>query len=343
MSTIGVKNIQYPDGVNALTVDSSGTITFNKGVTINDSSTLIGELVIGQPVDSGSIDVTANEFGRLTVNHPGGVSNEWPVSAIRIDDWMNEGHYAALKLKNRYHRDIGIGFTIGYSTSNASPDSDGTYSNFNMYVDGGDPNGRNTALVHDTRKARAEYVIDASTQRGRLNTDVPSSQLGVRSITVSPEGDAQIRASAIYGQQDHPHIMHFNCTQIGASYPSSSSSTTANCGYTVDTNGDVGACTQGTSAAHSWWNAKRYCERSGGRLCTRTEMKARAAAGTGCSHDSRSVWTSTPDGTTGKFWAVNGDWLDNARESSHYPYDTSRTGYDINEVGHRCCGQNDWS
>ena len=52
--------------------------------------------------------------------------------------------------------------------------------------------------------------------------------------------------------------------------------------------GNRPGCAQ--SKSHSW--ASSHCRSNGGRLCTRAEIKSGLAQGTGCSHDSRLVWTA---------------------------------------------------
>ena len=54
-------------------------------------------------------------------------------------------------------------------------------------------------------------------------------------------------------------------------------------------------CNHGATYAE----ATVFCEAMGGRLCTEAEMAADCTAGTGCSHDSDLLWTSTPGGGTG--------------------------------------------
>jgi hypothetical protein len=140
----------------------------------------------------------------------------------------------------------------------------------------------------------------------------------------------------------HYIYKHHNCTQIGAAVGGYSTSTTADCGVTVNTSGEVNGCSQGTGAAYNWWNYKSYCEKAGMRLCTRQEMLDNAVKGTGCSHDSRSVWTSTLDPATGKYWVHPGDPGDGTPEL-RYPGDASApTAATTLEYGVRCCGQNDW-
>ena len=43
----------------------------------------------------------------------------------------------------------------------------------------------------------------------------------------------------------------------------------------------------------NWQEANTFCTSQGGRLCSKEELEANCAAGTGCSFDYRLVWSST--------------------------------------------------
>jgi hypothetical protein len=57
--------------------------------------------------------------------------------------------------------------------------------------------------------------------------------------------------------------------------------------------GGSGATTSTCSGAIPWASAKTYCTAFGARLCTVTELAANEARGTGCSLDSKQLWSST--------------------------------------------------
>jgi len=110
------------------------------------------------------------------------------------------------------------------------------------------------------------------------------------------------------------------------------------CGTVINTAGSVGGCSEGD---YTWAQFKGYCENIGARLCTRDEIKAGEVAGTGCSHDSRGVWSSTPGDTAGTYWVVNGSWESSQREQElNATSSTGLTGFAINQFGLRCCGDN---
>ena len=49
-----------------------------------------------------------------------------------------------------------------------------------------------------------------------------------------------------------------------------------------------------------WIEATNYCNELGGRLCTKKELEANCAAGTGCNTDGMMVWSSdSSHGATG--------------------------------------------
>jgi len=105
-------------------------------------------------------------------------------------------------------------------------------------------------------------------------------------------------------------------------------------GECVNTSGTIGGCSQGTSSSYDVYSHASYCMKAGMRLCTRAEIKAGAAGGSGCSHDSRAIWTSDNDGN-GNFWRVQGNTPYNEQQVSGT--NTTPSGFDINEHGIRCC------
>ena len=105
-----------------------------------------------------------------------------------------------------------------------------------------------------------------------------------------------------------------------------------------DTSGTFSGCSQGTGTGWTVWDAASYCMRGGARLCSLTELDSdTAVGGSGCSHDSRAVWTYTTDGA-GKFYRGAGIGSSATNEGYVAGTDTSPTGYTLNEIGIRCCG-----
>lgn len=156
------------------------------------------------------------------------------------------------------------------------------------------------------------------------------------------EVDIEVR-NANFKSGGHYIYKHHNCTQIGSGVGSASTSTSADCGACVDTNGGMNGCSQGTGTAYNWFNAKKYCEKAGMRLCTLQEHIDRAAEGTGCSHDNRVIWSSTMN-SSGQYFIAHGN--NGSSNTARYPSDGSAPGTTlgntIDEFGIRCCGQNDW-
>lgn len=104
-------------------------------------------------------------------------------------------------------------------------------------------------------------------------------------------------------------------------------------GACIGLNGTIDECAQGTGASYNWYVALRACMRAGFRLCTRTEIQGSVAQGTGCSHDNRAIWTSTPGGAG--YYLVQGAY---GVETTGNPSSTPNLGsFPINEVGIRCC------
>ena len=139
-----------------------------------------------------------------------------------------------------------------------------------------------------------------------------------------------------------------SATQVDFSTPSNPRfQTSANNGSTggynnifgscIDTGGGVGGCTQGTSSDYNWYNAILYCMRAGYRLCTDDEIANNVATGSGCSHDSRAIWTSTNCGGNNyrRRQGNNGGGTECVAATN-----TSPSGYTINEIGIRCCTVN---
>lgn len=108
-------------------------------------------------------------------------------------------------------------------------------------------------------------------------------------------------------------------------------------GSCIDTGGGVGGCSQGTSSSYTWYHAILYCMRAGYRLCRDEEIANNVATGSGCSHDSRAIWTSTTCGS-GQYRRRQGN-NDGGTECVSAT-NTSPSGYPINEVGIRCCTVN---
>jgi hypothetical protein len=105
-----------------------------------------------------------------------------------------------------------------------------------------------------------------------------------------------------------------------------------------DTSGTFSGCSQGTGTGWTVWDAASYCMRGGARLCSLTELDSdTAVGGSGCSHDSRAVWTYTTDGA-GKFYRGAGTGSSATNEGYVAGTNTSPTGYATNEIGIRCCG-----
>jgi hypothetical protein len=130
------------------------------------------------------------------------------------------------------------------------------------------------------------------------------------------------------------------CTELG--WPSQGTSDTADCGYIVDINGISDQCSQG---AITWSQANQACQLSGGRLATLQEGLDGAFNGTGCSHDFRSIWTSTPGSTPGTYYIVSGDQIDYpltpvARTHDDVDFVNNPLPSGTNEIGIRCVADN---
>jgi hypothetical protein len=136
-----------------------------------------------------------------------------------------------------------------------------------------------------------------------------------------------------------------SCVELGWSTAGSDSTM---CGSTVYIDGSGVGCSQG---AYTWYQARDACRAIGGRLPTLQEMSENVVSGTGCSHDSRGVWTSTPGTTGGHYWIVEGNpdatgetaqgVIDAGEAQSRDASDVDFAGNplpfgQINEVGIRC-------
>lgn len=130
-------------------------------------------------------------------------------------------------------------------------------------------------------------------------------------------------------------------------------------GTIVNVDGTVGSCSQGVTSSFTMYGAMRACILAGGRLCTKAEIEAGAASGTGCSHDYRGIWTSTPSGDgDGRYWIVMGGWYNPSYQyrATALPNDmndviTKIAGFGaaflgVDEIGIRCCfpqsGNDSW-
>jgi hypothetical protein len=109
-------------------------------------------------------------------------------------------------------------------------------------------------------------------------------------------------------------------------------------GACVGHDGALGVCVQGTTNAYDIFSAASACMKAGMRLCTRAEIKDDASRGSGCSHDSRAIWTSDTDGN-GNYWRVQGNINSTGAGIEQFSSgdNTTPTGFDTNEIGLRCC------
>ena len=55
-----------------------------------------------------------------------------------------------------------------------------------------------------------------------------------------------------------------------------------------------GSNIEGKCSEMNWSDARKLCESQSSRLCTRTELERSCASETGCSFDTKLVWSSTP-------------------------------------------------
>jgi hypothetical protein len=133
----------------------------------------------------------------------------------------------------------------------------------------------------------------------------------------------------------------YKATRIGGNAGSYTPNNVA--GICVGATGNVGGCDEGTGANFTLYKAMVACIKAGARLCTRDDIKAGAAQGSGCSHDHNAIWSSTSDGA-GNYWRVQGNqYSTNTREDTASPTNTTLTGYDDNKIGFRCCNANSGS
>jgi len=128
-----------------------------------------------------------------------------------------------------------------------------------------------------------------------------------------------------------------SCTELGwdIGYGTSDS---AGCGNVVDIDGVATGCSQG---AITWAQAKAACRTVGGRLPTKQEVLDLHVKGTGCSHDDRMVWTSTPGQEANSYALVCGD-PDNADTNTQerlfddVDFSANPLPSPTNEIGIRC-------
>lgn len=99
-STIGVKKLQYPNGTNALTVNSSGVITFDQKIVSasTDSSTFAGRIMANAGIDAyGASTTGATAPIRITDENSNlatiGLSNAGHMS---FKNWNNQGDFQFL-------------------------------------------------------------------------------------------------------------------------------------------------------------------------------------------------------------------------------------------------------
>ena len=69
-STIGVKKIQYPNGTDILTLDSSGSVTLGGAATLSSTLNVTGTSTTAQIDASGSINTTANTISVTNSSYP---------------------------------------------------------------------------------------------------------------------------------------------------------------------------------------------------------------------------------------------------------------------------------
>lgn len=115
--------------------------------------------------------------------------------------------------------------------------------------------------------------------------------------------------------------------------------TNATSGDVFDTAGTAGGCSQGTGSAWDWYSAVTYCMKGGARPCSLAEIENSEIKGTGCSHDSRAIWSWTHD-DAGNYYVRQGDTTGAGAGGGWYAADFTGTPspFDLNEFGIRCCG-----
>ena len=98
------------------------------------------------------------------------------------------------------------------------------------------------------------------------------------------------------------------CAQLGWNEVKTSSSTVcgaSRCRNTLAVQDGGGTIDYGT-ATHA--EASGQCTAYGARLCTKDEIINQEVTGTGCSHDGRTIWTSSPcDSRPNMHWVVQGN------------------------------------
>jgi hypothetical protein len=172
-------------------------------------------------------------------------------------------------------------------------------------------------------------------------------------VQVQAGGSIRFRASA---SDDWSYITPSSnksaktCVELGWSQPvpphiASTSDDATDCGAVVDitgtySNNNASACSQG---AITWVQARNACNNIGARLATKTEALVDSFAGTGCNHDARMIWTSTPGSTSGTYWLVGGDGTDgHAQERAWNDVDFASNPLpsSTNDIGIRCVADN---
>lgn len=122
-------------------------------------------------------------------------------------------------------------------------------------------------------------------------------------------------------------------------------------GNCISTSGGVNGCSEGTDVAnYSLYAAMKACILAGFRLCTRDEILAGAARGSGCGHDANAIWTSDHD-ALGRYYTIHGSTASYGTGTSlAYPDDPvgASAGFADARIGIRCCaptsgnGPNNW-
>lgn len=255
---------------------------------------------------------------------------------------------------------LGTGYDQAGSSSNAFAafyDADGTPKDLLLGIgtgalvwgptESGDSEVRNLITFNKTNNA-SYPIFTNRTPNGKIALASSNASGGTdveRMVINGGTGDYTGSKSIDLKNADiksggHYIYKHHYCVQLGVT-SSSTSGGDADCGFCVSTSGEMNGCSQGTGASYNWFNAKMYCEKAGARLCTKAEIEAGASNGSGCSHDSRGIWTSTQD-SNGRYYMLQGNTP--YGPIVRYPSDGSApSNASLSQIGIRCCGQNDWS
>ncbi len=163
--------------------------------------------------------------------------------------------------------------------------------------------------------------------------------------TTSPGAKLDVDGSII---SDVPvGVSSLTCSELGWG----SGGGTADCGESEVWGGSAclgaensGSPYLGTTGGVTWPEARLACELIGARLCTRDEIKAGAAKGTGCGHDANPNWTSTSCGNQ-SYYAVRGDYFAGGADEVEECLVASATSASgsLNwsvEIAVRCCADN---